>query len=42
MLPLVLVKMSVMDRDEHGDPRIPVLLNYLSMPSRYVTPLFQC
>lgn len=38
MLPMVLVKMGVMDRDEHGDPRIPVLLNYLSTYSYHNGP----
>lgn len=28
---MVLVKMAVVDRDEHGEPRIPVLLNYLKL-----------
>lgn len=27
---MVLVKMSLMDRDERGDHRIPILMNYLS------------
>lgn len=30
ILPMVLVKMSLMDRDERGDHRIPILMNYLS------------
>ena len=30
VLPMVLLKMGIMDRDEHGDPRIPILMNYLS------------
>lgn len=30
VLPLVLIKMAVMDRDERGDHRIPILMNYLS------------
>ncbi|GAA5822012.1 hypothetical protein JCM11251_004824 [Rhodosporidiobolus azoricus] len=31
VLPLVLVKMAVMDRDEQGEKRIPILLNYLKL-----------
>ncbi|GAA5922273.1 hypothetical protein JCM1841_001392 [Sporobolomyces salmonicolor] len=31
VLPLVLVKMAVMDRDERGDHRIPILMNYLKL-----------
>ncbi|GAA5854566.1 hypothetical protein JCM8547_004887 [Rhodosporidiobolus lusitaniae] len=31
VLPLVLVKMAVMDRDERGDRRIPILMNYLKL-----------
>ena len=27
---MVLVKMSLLDRDERGDHRIPILMNYLS------------
>ncbi|BGP39024.1 Phospholipase D1 [Rhodotorula kratochvilovae] len=30
-LPLVLVKMATMDRDEKGDKRIPILMNYLKL-----------
>ncbi|KAL8280164.1 hypothetical protein RQP46_007494 [Phenoliferia psychrophenolica] len=30
-LPMVLLKMGIMDRDEHGDPRIPILMNYLKL-----------
>lgn len=29
-LPLAIVKMGTMDRDDKGDKRIPVLMNYLS------------
>ncbi|GAA6029863.1 hypothetical protein JCM8097_001084 [Rhodosporidiobolus ruineniae] len=31
VLPLVLIKMAVMDRDERGDRRIPILMNYLKL-----------
>ncbi|GJN89825.1 hypothetical protein Rhopal_002814-T1 [Rhodotorula paludigena] len=31
VLPLVLVKMGTMDRDERGDKRIPILMNYLKL-----------
>ncbi|KAK4057861.1 Phospholipase D1 [Microbotryomycetes sp. JL221] len=31
ILPMVLVKMSLMDRDERGDRRIPILMNYLKL-----------
>ncbi|GAA5927466.1 uncharacterized protein JCM15063_005909 [Sporobolomyces koalae] len=31
VLPLVLIKMAVMDRDERGDHRIPILMNYLKL-----------
>ncbi|GEM08475.1 phospholipase D [Rhodotorula toruloides] len=30
-LPLVLVKMATMDRDDKGDKRIPILMNYLKL-----------
>ena len=35
LLPMVLVKMGTIDRDEHGQKRIPVLMNYLSTPSPF-------
>ncbi|GAA6005029.1 hypothetical protein JCM10207_008483 [Rhodosporidiobolus poonsookiae] len=31
VLPLVLIKMAVLDRDERGDRRIPILMNYLKL-----------
>ncbi|BGP07097.1 Phospholipase D1 [Rhodotorula toruloides] len=31
VLPLVLVKMATMDRDDKGDKRIPILMNYLKL-----------
>ncbi|GAA6060274.1 hypothetical protein JCM10212_003974 [Sporobolomyces blumeae] len=31
VLPLVLVKMAIMDRDEKGSHRVPILMNYLKL-----------
>ncbi|KAM0748139.1 phospholipase D, partial [Meredithblackwellia eburnea MCA 4105] len=31
VLPMVLVKMGMLDRDEHGEHRIPILMNYLKL-----------
>lgn len=31
MLPVLMVKMAIMDHDEHGDHRVPVLMNYLKL-----------
>ncbi|SGY80044.1 BQ5605_C008g05292 [Microbotryum silenes-dioicae] len=31
ILPMVIVKMAVMDRDERGEHRIPILMNYLKL-----------